>query len=674
MAPSPRWLATLAVSTAAATLSLALALAAATPSAAGAQQIHGTVHDSVSGLPVPGAVVSVLDSTGSARVRAITGQDGQFSLARPDRAAALRVIRIGYTPRQLPLAPAGAPPGPLPIAMLQLPAMLTQVRASGQAVCGATPDRGDALALWEQARAGLLATVVARETRPGEMRVLSYVTDLDPDTHLVLHQTTADRSGTTGRPFVASAPAAEFARHGFMTPGADALTFFAPDADVLLDDAFAATHCFRVAVDDRGHPGQVGLAFAPAHARDGFVDVAGTLWIDRAAPRLLALNYTYTGLDPWYEDAGAGGTLAFRTMPTGLAFIERWAMHLPAFTTESPGLRTSARTLGRAGRWSSDAPGEPPGVVRLTGLRDIGADVLLAEWPDGTRVDEPMGAVAGTVTEPDGRTPLGGVAVHLAGTSRTAVSDSTGRFLIGTVLPGRYQLSALDTLVAPFTGESPASRSPIVDVGRDTAHAASVQMPSRARALARACRAPVPGPLDRTTVILGRLTDPQGRSLDGLTVQADWGAPNARAPADDHASHLQGITPGSDGRFLICRIPRLDSLLLSVWRGPDRLADTTLRVPDAPSVAVTWALHPRANVPRLRPAIRPSYRPTTSSSTGSSPRHTFPATICSPASLGCSPSPCTSAACPATPSSRNGSSVSPFRSASSGYVSWNARV
>ena len=74
--------------------------------------------------------------------------------------------------------------------------------------------------------------------------------------------------------------------------------FFAPDADVLLDESFATSHCFRLAADDTSHRGQIGLAFTPApgRGRDTLVDVAGVIWIDRATPALRSLEFLYTGL------------------------------------------------------------------------------------------------------------------------------------------------------------------------------------------------------------------------------------------------------------------------------------------------------------------------------------------------------------------------------------------
>src|SRR6202012_2353940 len=102
------------------------------------------------------------------------------------------------------------------------------------------------------------------------------------------------------RPFVASAQPSFFAAVGYMIEGgAQGRVFNAPDADVLLDESFARTHCFRRQSADREHPNQVGVAFSPAPAdgRDTIVDVRGTIWLDTAVSQIRSLEFTYTSLE-----------------------------------------------------------------------------------------------------------------------------------------------------------------------------------------------------------------------------------------------------------------------------------------------------------------------------------------------------------------------------------------
>ena len=293
-----------------------------------AQQLRGVVSDSSISAPVSGAVVSVVDSSGVTAGRTITDGAGRFALSIPARAARLRVIRIGFQPRDVPLSlPLDAP---IRVAMSRLPTTLAAMRVSGRELCPGSDDRGPAFQLWEQARAGLLAAVVARELNPARVASLTFKRLFEPRDDLVRAISTRLTTGTTTRPFVASASAAEFARRGYMSEDGSGRTFFAPDADVLLDESFATVHCFHLAQDEAAHSGQIGLAFTPApgRGRDTLVDVRGVIWIDRATPALRTLDFLYTALERPAMNFGAGGHIEFVTLSNGISFIDQWVLRL----------------------------------------------------------------------------------------------------------------------------------------------------------------------------------------------------------------------------------------------------------------------------------------------------------------------------------------------------------
>jgi len=100
------------------------------------------------------------------------------------------------------------------------------------------------------------------------MQALTYKRITTTTDERVTQQSTELTSGYSNRPFVAPAEASFFARRGFMQEDAAGRLYSAPDADVLLDEDFAATHCFHIDGADTEHPGQIGLAFAPARGRD----------------------------------------------------------------------------------------------------------------------------------------------------------------------------------------------------------------------------------------------------------------------------------------------------------------------------------------------------------------------------------------------------------------------
>src|SRR5262245_27160746 len=71
-----------------------------------AQQVRGTVTDSLSRRPIPGAVLILLDSSGATLGRNITNERGEFVLAGIAQARRLHVQRIGFRPRDLTIPPA----------------------------------------------------------------------------------------------------------------------------------------------------------------------------------------------------------------------------------------------------------------------------------------------------------------------------------------------------------------------------------------------------------------------------------------------------------------------------------------------------------------------------------------------------------------------------------------
>src|SRR5207302_4247563 len=78
----------------------ALPICAAEPSIAlAAQTIRGQLVDSISRTPLPGAFLTLVDSSGTERARAITDIAGQFILIAPEPGSyRLHSKRIGFRP------------------------------------------------------------------------------------------------------------------------------------------------------------------------------------------------------------------------------------------------------------------------------------------------------------------------------------------------------------------------------------------------------------------------------------------------------------------------------------------------------------------------------------------------------------------------------------------------
>ena len=433
-----------------------------------AQQARGVVRDSMGGAPIPGVVVTVLDASGTAAARTITDAAGRFTVPAAPTVPRLRLIRIGYRPREVTI---GAERGDLALSMEKIPPILERVRVTDTPLCPGSSDRGSAFLVWEQARAGLLATVVAREQNPADAKTIVYEQSMSPADETIHRQTTKIRSGRTTRPFSASAEPSYFARRGYMVEDRAGRLFYGPDADVLLHESFVATHCFRLRTADSAHAGQTGLAFSPAPGRDTLVDVTGVIWMDAGGAQLRSLDFTFTSLEPPAIEARAGGKIEFRTMPNGVAFIERWSLRLAHMQPNKIPRGPEVVTRGPVQVARRDRTD-----VRVVDLIEVGGIVAEAKWPDGTAWADTPTIVSGVVMQRGADRAVSGALVTLAGTADTVVTDTAGRFQFAA-LPGRYVINVTDTVLQASVKQRSTSRR--VTVSRAFAEPLRIELPPR---------------------------------------------------------------------------------------------------------------------------------------------------------------------------------------------------
>jgi hypothetical protein len=541
-------------------------------------QLRGIVRDSTLGNGLAGAVVQVLDSANRSGARTITDPEGRFAVPLTPSSVRLRILRIGYRPIETPVLADRI--GPVDVRMSCVPPILDAVRVSDSELCPGSPERGAAFEIWQQARTGLLATIVAREMNPARASTLTYTTNLAPRDERVRRQKKTLISGRTTRPFVASAQPSFFARMGYMLEDGPTRIFNAPDADVLIDESFAATHCFHLRGADSAHPGQVGLAFTPVAGRDTLVDVDGVIWVDAATPQLRSLDFAYTSLEPAAMDAEVGGHIEFKTMPNGVSFIDRWNLRLAGLEqpigtvhrTTSPGTRVRRTELSE---------------VTLKELVDAGGVVLTASWGDGTRWEAVKSVVSGVVAGKGGGPPVAGAIVTLAGTPDTVKTDSVGRFRIETI-PGNYLLEAVDTAFGTFV--KPRAQSTPVQIRLGETTTARLEVEPVARIVADICRGQHLRP--GSSMIEGAV------AIDGADLPKDAFVEASfqfiEATIEASSGMTQRISPDDDGRFVVCGTPRDRKVHLRLKTPQGRvLGDTAVIVPrDSATHRVIWVVPP----------------------------------------------------------------------------------
>ena len=479
----------------------AFLLLGAAPCAAAAQVVTGTVVEEETGAPVPGAVLELVDEAGRVSGSGISGAAGAFRLQAPGPGLfRVRTSRLGYYTTTVAVNLGAGAEERLRIAIAQEAITLQDMRVSARSRCDVRPGSGlSTHTLWEAARKALTAASVARRQLGLEGEVHRYERDLDPDGR-TLRERRWSRVGPIDRPFV-SAPADELARQGYVRFASDGgAAVFAPDADVLLSDAFLETHCFRAT------PGEdstlVGLAFEPIRGRRA-TEVAGVLWLDRRSSELKYLEFRFTGTPrPWVA-AGVGGRVDFDLLPTGVWIVRRWSIRVPVVSREriptGPGLEQT-RDL-------------------VTGFREEGGEVAsIAPSRDGSARSSALASLEGTVFDSTSNGPLPAARVRLAGTRHAAAADSAGHFVLEDVVGGPH------TLVVEHPRMESLGISALehqVELQPGLREHVSLALPSPQTMLAAACT-----PEQRTRgwrAIVGIARDASSRvPLSGRTVAASW--------------------------------------------------------------------------------------------------------------------------------------------------------
>lgn len=534
---------------------LGIAAWVAAPSAVRAQQVIGSVRDAASGVPIPGAVVTLLDSASVGVARTLTNERGQF------RAVLLRnvipqvhVVRLGFRPVTLRMPEPRDGTIRLDVVMSTIPLALQAIEVIANRQCPVRPDNVQALAVLEQARAGLLATVVARSESPATMKRLRAMRTLDGTSDDIVHQRVHVDSSRALGSFGAPRTAADFVRTGFTADSLGLQAYFGPDAEVLVDDAFARLYCFRIMERDRARPSQIGLGFRPAARRPGRIDISGAIWIDTVARALVDIEFRYVGLDLRMDPFHPGGYVSFREMPNGAVVIDRWSIRTVG-VKDAPSDR-----VAHSVRFASDVRLGPQLDPRLFGLDGVG-ELASVEYADGHRWRAKLGTVRLRVANRNGR-PAAGIVVRLADTNYEGVSDSSGVVEIADLIPGPYRAEIVDPDLAAIGMSIPTSFTFTAE--RDSVANGLLIAPAATDYVVNRCRGGADGRAGRSAdvaVLVGRVVRKDGEAV----AAARWSLrPLVNASGSRGTTAIRDADVGSDGVFQYCNLRRHDAVELVV--------------------------------------------------------------------------------------------------------------
>ena len=210
--------------------------------------------------------------------------------------------------------------------MLAGQARLPDIRISARTSCQIHPESAAATAeIWIDAKTAL-ESVAAGDSSVPTFLVQNWRRTLGPNLRLRWEERDTARV-TTRQPFSKKAPD-NLERAGYIQGKWNVLTYYGPDAELLLSERFLRQHCFRPEPGGGARAGLVGLAFEPLPSQR-LPDVAGVLWIDPVLRLLRYVEYTWTNPPLEARAPALGGRVDFIRMADGRWIIQRWNMRMP---------------------------------------------------------------------------------------------------------------------------------------------------------------------------------------------------------------------------------------------------------------------------------------------------------------------------------------------------------
>ncbi len=490
-------------------LTALVVLQSAAASALHGQLVRGSLVDAAGDSAIGGAMMTLVDRDGHAVDRTLTNTaTGLFELRAPEPGEyRVRAERIGYATTFSAFFEISA--GETLTVQISAPVEALSLEGITAAVgprCEVRPEEGMAVArVWNEARKALAAAAWTQERGLYRYEMLGINRLLDERGRRVEVENRVYRRSLVPAPYVARA-ADSLVYDGFARLSADASEFWAPDADVLLSDAFLDTHCLRVRSGGRA---LVGLDFEPVPDRD-VPDIAGTLWLDAVTAELQRVDFRYVNLPvpQWLMAASPGGAVIFRSLPNGTWIVTSWQIRM--FSAGAAENRLTGRL----------AP-------TLEGVTTTHGEVLRVHGDEGVVFEGERGRrVAGTVFDSLG-VGLPGARVYVEGSGTQAVTDADGRFELDHLGVATYEVH----FTHPDLEQLWYAPEPVeIEVRPETASPVEVRLeaPSMSEILDDVCGSDGPPGVPlitadgravwRTGILTGRVTDEDGNPVGDATL------------------------------------------------------------------------------------------------------------------------------------------------------------
>lgn len=522
----------------------------------GQQAVRGYAREAPSQAPIEGAMVNLLSTDADIVGQTLTAADGSFFLpVRAPGSFRLRLDRIGYgSTLSGAFDVASGQVVTVPFDVVAKPVSIQGLDVVGGTRCAVRPGTGEATAtVWEEARKALEAARWTSDRELYRFAWMRYVRQIDRLGERIIEEQRSTRRVFTPRPFASASPDS-LALYGFLSVEQEEAYYWAPDAEVLLSDAFLDTHCFTLDREVADKRVLLGLRFRPAPDRR-LPDVEGVLWLDQASSQLQFLEYDYVNLGRAAAVRGedASGRLYFRRLPNGTWVVHEWSIRAPQLV----------EVRDQAGA---------PRRYDVSGYVEEGGAVTEISTAAGLVLNGSLTAITGVVSDSAGM-PAPGARVWLDGSDLSTWTDSDGEFLIEDVGAGTWTILATHPGLSRF-GHTGSGATVTVD--RNRVRQTSLQLPSLEALALERC-----GVSEReggSTTFLGRVSRPDGSPADGAAIRVTW-----ITSTTGLGMSFEGVRTDADahGVFWACDLPRGQTLFANVSLDDPSLEPSLFTLEDA---------------------------------------------------------------------------------------------
>lgn len=552
---------------------IAFLMSLSAPALADAQVVRGRLVDALDGSSLGTAMIVLVNPQDIEEARVLSrSSSGLFELEAPRPGEyRLRAERIGYATSYSESFDLAAGDTLVIEIRAEVEAIsLRGIEAVADRQCRVRPGEGLAVTrVWEEARKALEAAAWTQELGLYRYDVLRIKRRLDRRGRTVQSEDRVYSELLAAAPYV-SLPADSLRAGGFARYSPEESVFWAPDAEVLLSDAFLDTHCLLIRGGRNNEAGVVGLDFEPVPNRT-MPEIAGTMWLDQATSRLRRLEFEYLNLNAPESlmDAEPGGMVEFHALPDGTWIVTSWSLRLfrARVDPEASGNRSN---------------------VELDGITLEHGELLRAEGNEGIVFrGDPGRRIAGAVFDSTG-VGLSGARVFVSGEGTEVLTDSQGRFEFTHLGTGTYTVEWEHPYLMQLAYQPESAE---VRMGEDTDELELIEFeaPSLDQVINDICEgvsqpgAPMLSGTDwvvRSVILTGRLTGQTPKSAEDMSVRvysAAFDAGGLFEPFD--LTQLEGrnwriiadAPVSADGFYGACWLPAGAPLIVAAVEDDDEL-------------------------------------------------------------------------------------------------------